>query len=92
LAQKEAGVSRKLVGFDEIEKGPIPRHGYEIQNLAGETIGVITSGTMSPSMNKPIAMGYVARDYMKIGTEVQIMIRNKALKAKVAKFPFLQIG
>ncbi len=92
LAQKEAGVGRKLVGFDEIEKGPIPRHGYEIQNLEGETIGVITSGTMSPSMNKPIAMGYVARDYMKIGTEVQIIIRNKALKAKVAKFPFLQIG
>lgn len=91
-AQKEAGVSKKLVGFDEIEKGPIPRHGYEVQNLEGETIGHITSGTMSPSLNKPIAMGYVQREYMKLGTEVQIIIRNKVLKAKVTKFPFLKIG
>jgi aminomethyltransferase len=92
LAQKEAKIQRKLVGFDDIEKGPIPRQGYEIQNLEGETIGEITSGTMSPSMNKPIAMGYVHRDYMKAETPVQIIIRNKVLKAKVTKFPFLKIG
>lgn len=91
LAQKEAKVSKKLVGFDEIEKGPIPRQGYEVQNLEGETIGNITSGTMSPSLGRPIAMGYVHRNYMKAGSEVQIIIRNKVLKAKVAKFPFLKI-
>jgi aminomethyltransferase len=55
-------------------------------------LGEITSGTMSPSISKPIAMGYVHRDYMKAETTVQIIIRNKVLKAKVAKFPFLKLG
>lgn len=89
--QKEEGVSRKLVGFENIDKGPIPRQGYEIQNMEGEKIGYITSGTMSPSLGHAIAMGYVDRAYMKSGNAVQIIIRNKALKATTCKFPFLKM-
>lgn len=91
-AQKEAGVSRKLVGFDDIDKGPIPRHGHEIQDNAGNVIGVITSGTMSPSLGKAIAMGYVSSEFSAVDSEVNIIIRNKSLKAKVCRTPFLKIG
>lgn len=89
-AQKEAGVGRKLVGFEMQAKGPIPRHGYEIQSQAGEVIGKVTSGTMSPSLSKAIAMGYVDRPHFTEGTEVNIMIRNKVMPARVVKFPFLK--
>jgi aminomethyltransferase len=92
LKQKEEGVQKKLVGFDMLEKGPIPRHGYEIQNKEGQRIGEVTSGTMAPSLGQAIAMGYVDRPYMAEGTEVNIIIRNKVLPARVRKFPFLQIG
>lgn len=90
-SQKEAGVSKKLVGFEVLEKGPIPRHGYEIQSKSGEVIGVVTSGTMSPSLNKAIAMGYVNAPHFAEGSEVNIIIRNKVLPARVVKFPFLKI-
>lgn len=89
-AQKENGVSRKLIGFDILEKGPIPRHGYEIQDKHGINIGVVTSGTMSPSLNKAIAMGYVTADHAAEGSEVNIIIRGKELPARVVKFPFLK--
>jgi len=89
-AEKEAGVSRKLVGFEVLEKGPIPRHGYEIQNKEGEVIGEVTSGTMAPSLGRAIAMGYVNRPYFSEGSEVNIIIRNKVLPARVVKFPFLK--
>jgi len=88
-AQKEAGISRKLVGFEILDKGPIPRQGYEIQDKEGNTIGMITSGTMSPTLGKAIAMGYVDRPHFKVDTEVNIVIRNKVLAAKVRKFPFI---
>ena len=91
-AQKEAGVSKKLVGFDGIDKGPIPRHGHEIQDNEGNVIGVITSGTMSPSLGRAVAMGYVSSDFSAVDSEVNIVIRNKSLKAKVCRFPFLKIG
>ena len=91
-AQKEAGVTRKLVGFYEIEKGPIPRRGYEIQDLDGNVIGNITSGTKSPSMDKAIAMGYVKKEFSPVDTEIRIIIRNKSLSAKVCRFPCLKLG
>ncbi len=91
-AQKENGVKRKLVGFYDIEKGPIPRQGYEIQDLEGNTIGNVTSGTKSPSLDCAIAMGYVNKEHSAVDTEVKIIIRNKALSAKVCRFPFLKIG
>lgn len=86
-AQKTNGVTRKLVGFEMVDKG-IPRHHYKIQNDAGEEIGFVTSGTQSPSLNKAIGMGYVRKDLAVEGAEINIMIRDKAIKAKIVKMPF----
>lgn len=86
-AQKTNGVTRKLVGFEMVDKG-IPRHHYKIQNEAGEEIGFVTSGTQSPSLNKAIGMGYVRKDLAVEGGEINIMIRDKAVKAKIVKMPF----
>ncbi|MEO5907677.1 MAG: glycine cleavage system aminomethyltransferase GcvT [Ginsengibacter sp.] len=85
--QKEVGIKQKLVGLEILEKG-IPRHDYEIQNDEEETIGRVTSGTQSPSLQKPIAMGYVNINYAKIDAKVFIKIREKLVPAKVVKIPF----
>jgi aminomethyltransferase len=87
-AQKANGPSKKLVGFEMIDKG-IPRHGYEIKDDAGTVIGVVTSGTQSPSLNKAIGMGYVKSDNAAMDSTINIQIRDKQLKAKVVKFPFI---
>jgi aminomethyltransferase len=86
-AQKEAGVSRKLVAFEMIEKG-IPRNDYQITNAEGEIIGRVTSGTMSPSLKKAIGLGYVSIGYSAIDSEIFVVIRDKHVKAKVVKLPF----
>jgi aminomethyltransferase len=85
--QKAAGVSKKLVGFEVLEKG-IARNGYEIKNFEGEVIGRVTSGTQSPSLGKAIGMGYVNTPYSSIGTDIYISVRNTLVKAKVVKVPF----
>ena len=85
--EKENGSSKKLVGFELLEKG-VPRQGYEICNAGGETIGNVTSGTMGPSVKKGIGMGYVPSAISKIGTEIFIRVRKKLLKAIVVKTPF----
>ncbi|MDO9276511.1 MAG: glycine cleavage system aminomethyltransferase GcvT, partial [Lutibacter sp.] len=85
--QKEVGVSKKLIAFEVVEKA-VPRHDYEIVNEAGENIGVVTSGTMSPSLKKGIGMGYVKTAYSKLGSQIFIQIRNKAIPAVVVKLPF----
>jgi len=87
LKQKEDGVSRKLVGFEMIDKG-IPRHGYELCDMEGNAIGVVTSGTMAPSLKIGIGTGYVQPTFAKIGTEIAIKVRERLLKAKVVKLPF----
>ena len=87
LAQKEAGVTKRLVGFELLDRG-IPRHDYPIVDADGNEIGIVTSGTMSPSMKKAIGMGYVAKEHAKADTEIFISIRNKPVKAKVVKAPF----
>jgi aminomethyltransferase len=87
-AQKEAGVTRKLVGFELTDKG-IPRHGYEIANASGEIVGVVTSGTQSPTLGKPIGMGYVPSALAAPGSEIFIQVRGKALRAVVCKVPFI---
>jgi len=87
LDQKEKGVAKKLVGFEMIDRG-IPRHDYEIADASGNMIGVVTSGTQSPSLNKAIGMGYVPTAFSKADSEIFIMIRDKAIKAKVVKMPF----
>jgi aminomethyltransferase len=86
-AQKEAGVSKKLVGFELTERG-IPRHDYEIVDAAGNNIGIVTSGTMAPSVGKGIGMGYVKSEFAGLDSEIFIQIRNNKVAAKVVKMPF----
>ena len=85
--QKEEGVTRKLVAFEIKDKG-IPRHGYDILNDAGEKIGVVTSGTMSPSLKKGIGLGYVQKPFAKRDTAIFIQVRKKAIPAVVVRLPF----
>jgi aminomethyltransferase len=87
LAQKQAGVKQKLAGFEMVERG-IPRHDYEIVDAEGNTIGKVTSGTQSPSLQKAIGMGYIQTDLAIEGQEIFIKIRDNKVKAKVVKFPF----
>ncbi len=85
--QKEAGVSRKLVGFALVERG-IPRHDYDIVDAEGNNIGIVTSGTMAPTLGKGIGMGYVKTKFSAVESEIFIQIRNNKVKAKVVKLPF----
>lgn len=89
LHQKEKGVSKKLVGFEMIERG-IPRQHYKIADINGNIIGEVTSGTQSPSLNKGIGMGYVKTEFASTNTEIFIIIREKPVKAKVTTLPFLK--
>ena len=91
LKQKIEGVTRKLVGFEMIDRG-IPRHNYEIADSNNHIIGNVTSGTMSPMLKNGIGMGYVKTEFSKTGSEFFIKIRNKNLKARVVKFPFYKAG
>jgi aminomethyltransferase len=88
--QLKVSIERQLVGFEMVDRG-IPRHGYEIKDSTGNTIGVVTSGTMSPILKIGIGMGYVRKDASIIGSEIFIYIREKLLKAKVVKMPFVKI-
>ena len=88
LTQKESGLSKKLIGIELQERG-IPRHGYEIYNQKEEKIGVVTSGTQSPVLQKGIGMAYIKINEATVGNIVEIAIRNRKLKAKVTAFPFI---
>jgi aminomethyltransferase len=83
------GPNKKLVGFKLNERG-IPRHDYKIFNNEKNEIGVVTSGTMSPSLKKGIGLGYVNIDYSEIGSLIFIEIRNKKIKATISKTPFVK--
>lgn len=85
--QKEAGVARKLIGFELVERG-IPRHDYEIVDADGNNIGIVTSGTMAPSLGKGIGMGYVKTEFSAVDSDIYILIRNNKVAAKVVKTPF----
>ncbi len=87
LKQKEEGVSKKLVGFELTERG-IPRHDYQIVDAEGNDIGIVTSGTMAPSLGKGIGLGYVATEFAGVDSEIFIQIRNNKVPAKVVKLPF----
>ncbi|MCD6355444.1 MAG: glycine cleavage system aminomethyltransferase GcvT [Prolixibacteraceae bacterium] len=88
IMQKNEGVTRRLRGFIMLERG-IPRHGYELVNSEGSIIGTVTSGTMSPVLNKGIGMGYVAKEYAAFGTQIFVKIRNKTIPAEIVKLPFI---
>jgi len=87
--QKEKGVTKKLVGFEMIDRG-IPRHDYSVSDADGNPIGRVTSGTQSPTLQKAIGMAYVNTAFSKEGTEFFINVRDKQLKAKVVKVPFIK--
>jgi aminomethyltransferase len=89
VQQKAAGLQKKLVGFDMVEKG-IPRHDYPIVDATGRVIGKVTSGTQSPTLQKAIGMGYVETAFAEPGTPIYIDVRNKPVQAVVVKIPFLQ--
>tara|TARA_R110002020_G_scaffold323714_1_gene539522 strand:- start:51641 stop:52735 length:1095 start_codon:yes stop_codon:yes gene_type:complete len=89
--QKENGVSKKLVAFELNERG-IPRHDYPIVDADGNTIGRVTSGTMSPSLEKGIGMGYVPTSLSAIGTTILIQIRKNAVPATIVKLPFYKVN
>ena len=86
--QKTTGVTRKLVGFEMIDRG-IPRHDYKIKDADGNEIGKVSSGTQSPSLQKAIGLGYVATAFAAFDSEIYIEVRDKLLKAKVVKIPFM---
>lgn len=85
--QKEEGVKRKLVGFELTERG-VPRHDYEIVDKDGNVIGIVTSGTMSPSLNKGIGLGYVPVEFAAPDSGIYIRIRKNDIPATVVKLPF----
>ena len=85
--QKEEGVTKKLVAFEMIDRG-IPRKGYEIFDTDSNCIGIVTSGTMSPSLKIGIGLGYIDFPLNKVDTEIFIAVRNKMLRAIVVKLPF----
>ncbi|MGA8854858.1 MAG: glycine cleavage system aminomethyltransferase GcvT [Christiangramia sp.] len=86
-AEKEIGPERKLVAFELDERG-IPRQGYDIVDDNGKKIGVVTSGTMSPSLEKGIGLGYVPTEIAGVGNKISIQIRKKAVPATQVKLPF----
>jgi len=88
IKQKEGGISRKLVGLEMIDKG-VPRQGYEVQ-VEGKNAGYITSGSFSPTLKKNIALALIEVSHAVPGSRVDVVVRNKALKAEVVKIPFYE--
>ena len=86
-AQAEAGVEETFVGIELLDRG-VPRHGYDVTNEDGHVVGTVTSGTMSPSLDKPIALGYLPVDLTDPGTEVNVVVRGREKRAKVVSVPF----
>ncbi|TLV00737.1 glycine cleavage system aminomethyltransferase GcvT [Dyadobacter luticola] len=86
---KESGVEKKLIGFEMIDRG-IPRGHYELCDAEGTKIGEVTSGTQSPTLQKGIGMGYVPVSYSRPETEIFVKVRDKLLKAKTVKLPFVK--
>ena len=90
-AQKDEGLKKKLVGFELLERG-IPRKGYGIVDKEKNPIGIVTSGTMGPSVQKAIGLGYIPASLAAEGNEIFIKVRNKSLQAKVVKLPFYKVN
>ncbi|MCO6462118.1 MAG: glycine cleavage system aminomethyltransferase GcvT [Saprospiraceae bacterium] len=89
-AQKRDGIKRKLIGF-KLKDRRVPRHGYRILDSENNPIGEVTSGTMSPSLGYPIALGYIATEHAKPGNTAYIEINNKPFEAQIVKLPIIQL-
>ncbi len=88
--EKAQGPERKLVAFELDDRG-IPRHDYDIVDGQGKKMGIVTSGTMSPSMGKGIGLGYVPVIFSEVGSKIHIQIRKNAVPATVVKLPFYKV-
>ncbi len=88
LKVKEQGLTRSLIGFKMIERG-IPRQGYTLHTENGENIGIVTSGTHSPSLDEPIGIGFIKPDFAAVGSTFYVDIRGKKIKATTCKTPFI---
>jgi aminomethyltransferase len=84
----EEGVDEKFVGLELLDRG-VARHGYDLTNDAGETVGHVTSGTMSPTLSKAVALGYLPVEYTEPGTRVNVVVRDAEKRAKVVTPPFI---
>lgn len=91
LKQKAEGVKRRLVGF-LVDDRRVPRHGYALESKRGAAIGVVTSGTHSPTLDKPIGTGYVKVKHAEPGTKIMVVAGGKKLEATVVKLPFVEPG
>ena len=91
VQQKAQGIGRKLVGIKALDRR-VPRHGYPIENEAGELIGGVTSSTQSPSLDIPIGMGYVTLPYAQEGSKIYLVAGKKRIEAIVSRPPFLVAG
>ena len=89
VKQKADGVKRKLVAFTLDNERRVPRHDYVIESRRGAVIGVVTSGTHSPTLDKPIGMGYVKAKYAEPGTKIMVVAGSKKLEAVVCRLPFV---
>jgi aminomethyltransferase len=89
LAQKNQGLTRKLIGFELLERG-IPRSHYELCDAEGNRIGEVTSGTQSPTLQRGIGMGYVPTAHSKVGSTIYVKVRDKLLAAQIVKLPFVK--
>lgn len=87
LHYKKNGYKEKLVGFKLLERG-IARHGYKVM-LGEDIIGVVSSGSYSPTLDENIGLAYIEKDYIDIGQEIQVLIRNRGVKAVIVKTPFV---
>lgn len=87
--QHHEGVEEKLVGLRLVDRG-VPRHGYKIETRDGTHLGTVTSGTMSPTLNEPIGLGYVPTSHATPGTRVQVLVRDRAKKARIEALPFVE--
>jgi aminomethyltransferase len=88
-AAKEEGVDEKLVGFTLVDRG-IPRHGYDVTNTDDVVVGEVTSGTMSPTLDRPIGLAYVSTEYTDPGTTLRVVVRGNSKKARVESLPFYE--
>ena len=90
LAGKKAGLSNKLVGFKMVDRG-IPRHGYKVVLEDGSPLGLVTSGTMSPTLSENIGIAYLPKENSAVGSEIWVDIRGRAAKATVVETPFVKV-
>lgn len=86
--KESGGPDRKLVGFEMLQRGPVARQGFSVLNADGQTIGIVTSGIFSPTLQKTVGLAYINKEHSAVGDSISIDIRGRALPAQIIKRPF----